>query len=554
MTATLKLRDYQREALDSLRTAWGIGQILRAAVVLPTGLGKTVIFAELCREAVREGRKPVILVHREELAQQAADKLRTVDPTLTVGIVKAERDELDADVLVCSVPTLARSPRIERVVRSLPPADRRLIVVDECHHSAAATWVRVLRDLGSFTAAPTAGFTATLSREDSKHLGDVWEKVVYTRDILYGIRRGFLTDVRGLQITVEDLDLSTVAKSRGDYQEGALGEAMLRSDAGTIIADAVKEHAPDRPSVLFAPTVQTTKVFAEDLNEAGVRTEVITGETPNDERRAIFKRHATGETQVLSNCMVLTEGWDAPHTSCAIIARPTQASGLYVQMVGRVLRPFPGKPDALVLDVVGVTNRHALATIATLTKSKVVVEDGETLAEAAARAEAEQKAIEQGKPADAVRAAGELAAIEVDLFHGSSSVWLQTYAGTWFIPTKDWTFFLWPQNGSGLWNLGRKPTWRNRQAGRGGWIREGLEIGYAMAIGEAEAAEVDPSVSQKSASWRRKSNKPSDAQLEQVARYSLPYVEGMNKSEVSDLISIHYASRDLDPKRKPTRP
>jgi superfamily II DNA or RNA helicase len=550
MTATLKLRDYQREALDSLHTAWGIGEILRAAVVLPTGLGKTVIFAELCREAVRNGDRPVILVHREELATQAADKLRTVDPSLTVGIVKAERREYDADVYVCSVPTLATGTRTEELLRYLPPADRRLIVVDECHHSAAPTWTRVLRDLGSFTAARTAGFTATLSREDSRHLGDVWEKVVYTRDILYGIRRGFLTDVRGLAVTVDDLDLSTVAKSSTDYREGALGEALLQSGAGEIIADAVKEHAPDRPGVLFAPTVQTTKVFAEDLNEAGISTEVITGETPSEDRAAIFKRHRTGETQILSNCMVLTEGWDAPHTSCAIIARPTQASGLYVQMVGRVLRPFPGKADALVLDVVGVTNRHALATIATLTKSKITPEDGESLAEAEARHDAEQKAIDAGKPADAVRAAGALAAVEVDLFHGSKSVWLQTYAGTWFIPTKEWTFFLWPENGSGLWKLGRKPTWRNKHS-KGGWIREGLDLGYAMAIGEAEAAEVDASISQKSASWRRKSNKPSDVQLAEVARLGLRgYHEDMNRAEVSDLISVYYASRDLDIRKR----
>lgn len=543
---SLKLRPYQTEAGDALERAWSEG-VTRAAVVLPTGMGKTVIFAHLIARHVGRGGVVILLVHREELAQQAAAKLRTVDPSLRVGIVKAERDETDADVLVCSVPTLARPARLERVLRAIR-GRRRLVVVDEAHHATAATWRSTLAALGSFDGVPTAGFTATMTRHDSGHLGDVWEKVVYSRDILFGIRSGYLTDVKGKRVTVDDFDLASVAKSRGDYSEGGLGEALLASGAGEIIAESYVEHAKDRPGVLFAPTVDTATVFAEDLTDAGIPAETITGTTPNEERRDIFARHRSGETQVLSNCMVLTEGWDAPHTSCAVIARPTQAAGLYTQMVGRVLRPFPGKDDALVLDVVGATAMHALRSLIDLTKSKIPeIGEGETLAEAVARHEAEQEAREAGKPADAVRAAGELATIEVDLFHGSDSVWLKTYAGTWFIPTRSWTYFLWPENGSGLWKLGRKPTWSNR-LGKGGWVREGLELGYAMAIGEAEAADVDPSVSQKAASWRRKSNKPSAAQMGQVERYGLPYVEGMNKSEVSDLISVHYASRDLDPR------
>jgi superfamily II DNA or RNA helicase len=550
VTAKLALRKYQHEALDALHAGWDDG-LLRLAVVLPTGLGKTVIFAELCRDAVAQGQKPVILVHREELAQQAADKLRSVDPSLRVGIVKAERREYDADVLVCSVPTVARDARMVELIRHLPPVPRRLIVVDECHHAAAPTWVRALQDLGAFDGAQTAGFTATMTREDSRHLGDVWQKIVYSRDILFGIRHNppYLTDVKGKRVTVDDFDLASVAKSRGDYQEGALGEALLSSGAGEIIAESYVEHAKDRPGVLFAPTVQTAQLFAEDMNDAGIPTETIIGTTPNEERQEIFARHREGKTQVLSNCMVLTEGWDAPHTSAAIIARPTQAAGLYVQMVGRILRPYPGKADALVLDVVGATAMHALKTIATLTESKVpTIEDGETLAEAVARHDAEEEAREAGRPADAVRAAGELAVTDVDLFHGSSSVWLQTYAGTWFIPTRDWTFFLWPENG-GLFKLGRKPTWRNSKV-KGGWLREGLDLGYAMAIGEAEAAETDVSISKKTASWRRKSNKPSEPQRAECVRLKLVIPEGANRAEVSDIISIHYASRDLDIRRK----
>lgn len=550
MTARLTLRLYQTETIDAFEEGWADGYV-RLASVLPTGMGKTVVFAELIARAKRDGRVPLVLVHREELAAQAADKIRSVDPSLSIGVVKAGRDELDADVLVCSVPTLANPARMARLLDRIA-GRKRLVVVDECHHAAAPTWSKVLHELGCFSdsdLALAAGFTATMTREDSRHLGDIWQKVVpkVRHDILYGIDNGYLTDVRGKAVTVDDFDLASVARSRGDYQEGALGEALIASGAGEVIAEAYGEHAADRPGVLFAPTVDSANVFADDLNDAGIRTEVITGKTPNSDRLDIFARHRTGETQILSNCMVLTEGWDAPHTSCAVVARPTQSAGLYVQMVGRVLRPFPGKADALVLDVVGASRMHALRSIVDLTKSAVEIVGDESLAEAVARRRAEEEAERAGKPADAVRAAGQLAAVEVDLFHRSPSVWLQTYAGTWFIPTKLWTFFLWPEHDSGLWKVGRKPTWQNRGE-KGGWLREGLELGYAMAWGEAEASDEDASIANKSASWRRKSNMPSDAQLGMLAKFGIPFDETTNKSKASDLISIHFASRDLDPK------
>lgn len=546
MSVRLALREYQTEALDALDERWNAGD-LRVAVVLPTGMGKTVIFAELIARAMREGRRPIVLVHREELAAQAAEKIHAVAPDLRIGIVKAHRDETDADVIVASVPTLARPARMAKLLDALG-LGKRLVVVDECHHAAARTWRQILEDLGCWHETRTAGFTATMSREDERHLGDIWQSAHARHDILYGIDHGYLTDVRGKRVTIDDLDLATVAKSSTDYREGALGTALIESGAGPVLAEAYVEHASDRPGVLFAPTVDTAVEFADDLNTAGIRTEVITGETPNELRLDMFRRHRTGETQVLSNCMVLTEGWDAPHTSCAVIARPTQAAGLYVQMVGRVLRPYPGKTDALVLDVVGITGMHALRSIVDLSKSKVEIHDDETLSQAVARELAEEEAERAGQPVDKIRAAGQLAAVEVDLFHRSESVWLRTYGGIFFVPTKMWTFFLWPQQGTDLWNVGRKPTWQNRGAGRGGWVREGLDLGYAMAYGEAEAAAEDPSVSKKSASWRRKSNPPSDAQIGQCARFNVTIPEGANRSEVSDLISIHFASRDLDPK------
>jgi len=370
----LKLRPYQREALDALDNAWsgarrpsGTGVVTRPAVVLPTGMGKTVIFAELIARALSKKQRPLILVHREELAKQAAEKIHSAVPGASIGIVKADRNETGADIIVGSVQTLAKPARREQV------RDIGLGIVDECHHAAARTWRETMAYFGAWDRTPWAGFTATMSRSDGGHLGDIWEEVVIKRDIMDGIRGGYLVNVKGKRIKVMDLDLDEVKRSRGDMQAGDLGDAMMDADAGNTIAKACREHAADRQGVIFAPTVPTAYQFAQDMRDAGFTCEVIEGDTPEDERTAIYERYRTGATQWLSNCMVLTEGWDAPWSSCAVIARPTESAALYIQMVGRVLRPWAagGKTDALVLDVVGVSERHRLATMADLTTSPV---------------------------------------------------------------------------------------------------------------------------------------------------------------------------------------
>jgi superfamily II DNA or RNA helicase len=533
MSATLKLRDYQEEALGGI--AVQLRKYNRVAVVLPTGMGKTVVFAHLIKATVEAGHRAIVLVHRDELVNQAVDKIGSVMPGVQVGVVKAERNEITHAVIVASVQTLTRERRRAAFDRDT----FGVIIVDEAHHAAAKTWIEVLEHLGAWPdanghATPTVGFSATLAREDGKGLGDVWQRVAYKKDILEGIVKGHLVDVKGRQVTVDGLDLAEVARSRGDYQDGALGDALEASGAGEIIAQSYLEHAADRQGVLFAPTVSTAYAFAADLNAAGVVTEVIVGTTPPEDRKLIYKRYKEGEVQVLSNAMVLTEGWDAPWASCAVIARPTGAAGLYTQMVGRVLRPWPGKTVALVLDVVGVSSRIKLRSLVDLSETGVAPEPGETMGEAWERHQRER-----GKAKS--RITGTVASSDVDLFDRSHSAWLRTYAGVWFIPTKTDYVFLWPQ-GDELWNVGRKAA-----QGRGGeWVQSGLTLEYALAWGEQVADEIDPSIARKTSSWRRAGNTPTDAQMAIVARNRLSYVEGMSRSDVSNMISIHFASMTFD--------
>ena len=527
--AGLKLRPYQRDAIDALHNEWQA--VDRTAVVLPTGFGKTVVFSHLIAEAQAKGTRVLVLVHREELAEQAKAKLRSVAPNLTVGIVKAERNEVDRDVIVASVQTLARPARREALYGI------GMIVVDECHHAVAKTWIEVLTHFGAFKdedATKTVGFTATLTRDDGKGLGDVWQSVAFEKDIMYGIEHGYLCDVRGQQVTVDGFDLATIARSRGDYAEGALGDALEASGAGEVIAEAYNEHAKGKRGILFAPTVSSAETFAEDLIAAGIPTEVVTGETPSEDRKLMYKRFANGDTQVLANCMVLTEGFDAPHAEVAVIARPTQSAALYTQMVGRVLRPFPGKDDALVLDVVGISGRHKLRSLTDLFETEV--KDGETTAQARERLEKEAR--ERGEK---VKIAGKRSSALVELFENSHSAWLRTRAGVWFIPVRGGQVVLW-QDADDTWRVGTK---LDRQVGT--WALTGLTFEYAMAHGESIAADIDPSVSSKSSAWRR--TKPSEAQVALALKMKLASPEeitAMRKGALSDLLSIAFASRALD--------
>lgn len=537
----LTLRPYQIEALEAIETAG----VQRAAVVLPTGMGKTVIFAELIARRVAASHRPLVLVHRDELAKQAAEKIHALAPHLSIGIVKAERDQhgSEFDVVIASVQTLGRASRRARI-----PHERfDTIIVDECHHATAPSYVDIMTHFGAFTRdsdTTAVGFTATLERGDGVGLGDVWQKVVIRRDVLDGIRGNHLVDVRGRAVTVDGLDLATVARRGGDYADNSLGDALESSGAGKVVADAYVEHASNRQGVLFAPTVRAAYHFADALNAAGITAATIEGGTAIEDRELIYKKYREGEIQVLSNCMVLTEGWDAPWCSCAVIARPTSSTPLYVQMVGRILRPWPGKTDALVLDVVGIAGKLRLASIPDLSTTEVRPEQGESMLEALER--------EGHSVTERRTITGELASHEVDLFGESTSAWLKTRGGVWFIPTRTGYFFLWPEiDGGDLWKIGRSHSQyqlkaRPGQVTEAGWVRKGLPIEYAMAFTEQAATEADPSVSQRTASWRTRKGGPSEAQQGLMARLGIEVHDLMTKSEASDALSIAYASKILD--------
>jgi superfamily II DNA or RNA helicase len=362
----LELRDYQERALANIDQAEREG-VRRPLVVHPTGTGKTVTFGAAVDRRRDKGRS-LIMVHRDELASQTIQKLGWQAPELSTGLVKAEANEVGADVVVASVQTGHRDARLAQLLESQEKyGPFGTIIVDEAHHAPAPSWTKMLTGLGAFNPyGPLAvGFTATPERDNGKTLG-VWEKVVDYMSIREAIYEGHLVPILPAVVVETEMDMTHVRKTGGDYSDGDLGREIEESGAIAQMADAVVQHAADRKGVAFLPTIRTSELLADALRARGIRAEHVDGATPTEERRAILARLKTGETQWVTNCAVLTEGFDEPSISCVLVGRPTRFHGLYVQMVGRGTRLAPGKRDLLVIDIVGASQRHELVGVVDL--------------------------------------------------------------------------------------------------------------------------------------------------------------------------------------------
>jgi len=542
LTETLQPRPYQAECIRTVLDAVANGA-RRPACVLPTGAGKTVIFSHLARHWNEYGfsGRILILVHRDELVRQTVDKLTQIAPALKVGIVQGKQDEhVDCHVIVASVQTVRNLYRLDNVTES---GEIGLVIVDECHHATAESYVTVMNALGCFnpeSRTVAVGFTATLSRSDSKSLADVWESVIFKMDILDMIPE-YLTDVSGKMVTVDGFSLADVAMRGGDYAAGSLSEALLSADAPDFIADAYMEHAADKPGVVFTPSVATAEAFSDALSRRGIVAEVVTGAMDKETRRRVLRDAHEGRVQVLVNCMVLTEGFDWPRAEVAVIARPTTSAALYVQMVGRVLRKYPGKTKALVLDIVGASQEHRLATLADLTSKRIIgLQEGESLIEAVRREQKDQNPLLRDYA---------VTYEDVDLFQRSYAMWLQTNEGVWFVSTSTHVFFLWPGSEPDSYSVGKKPIRpRDKDGNRltGGWLHKDVPLEAAKQWAEQEAVFEDHTVATRTASWRRRREPATEGQIRYASRLGLKVPEGVTKRDISDMIDIAVASRLLD--------
>lgn len=328
-----ELRDYQKECIATIE-AQPPGSYL---VQLPTGAGKTVVFTSIPRKG-----RVLVLAHREELVFQPAKYY-----DCTVGFDIAERKSHGEEVVIASVQSLVR--RLDR----FKPDDFDMIITDECQHAPSATYRRIYNH---FSPRLHIGFSATPVRGDHVRLDDIYSKIIFQRDIKWGIQHGYLSDIYCLRVNI-GYDLSKVRTRMGDYAPGELEEAM--EGTADAIAEAYQKYAKGA-TLIFSVSVRQANEIASRIPGSVV----VTGETKD--RADIIQRFTDGLIPCIVNVMVFTEGTDIPRVETVIVARPTQSESLYTQMVGRGLRLYPGKEKLTLIDCVGVTGRASLCTAPTL--------------------------------------------------------------------------------------------------------------------------------------------------------------------------------------------
>lgn len=350
----MELRPYQQKAKDAVFEQWDNG-IRKTLLVLPTGCGKTIVFAKVTEDCVRKGDRVLILAHRGELLDQAADKLKKTTG-LNSAIEKAESSCLGSwfRVVVGSVQTLMREKRLGQ----FPEDYFNTIIIDEAHHCISDSYQKVLKH---FPEAHVLGVTATPDRGDMRNLGQYFESLAYEYTLPKAIKEGYLTPIKALTIPLK-IDMSGVSVQAGDFKASDIGTALDPYLEG--IAQEMQKYCADKKTVVFLPLVKTSQKFRDVLNNYGFQAAEVNGDS--QDRAEILSDFESGKYNVLCNSMLLTEGWDCPSVDCVVVLRPTKVRGLYCQMVGRGTRLSPGKEHLLLLDFLWHTERHELCHPASL--------------------------------------------------------------------------------------------------------------------------------------------------------------------------------------------
>jgi DNA repair protein RadD len=348
----LSLRNYQEAGVSQIRLEY-MQQRRRVLFVLPTGGGKSLVFCYIAEQAAKRGNRIAVLVHRQELVDQTSRTLTELG--VAHGVIAAGyRQDLSHGVQVASVQTLAR--RLHTV-----PADFfQLLIVDEAHHAVAGSWSKLI---DHYSAAKVLGVTATPSRLDGRGIGDKFETMVLGPDAAWLESQGYLAPARYFIPPGMGIDWAGLKHRGGDIDERDAARAIMahqQAIAGPVTQ--YQAHLAGSTAIAFCCTVEHAQLVARGFNEAGISAAVLDGTLDRLTRRRRIQALGTGEIKVLTSCQVISEGTDVPSVGGCLLLRPTDSLSLYLQQVGRCLRPSPGKSHAVILDMVGNVAKHGFHT------------------------------------------------------------------------------------------------------------------------------------------------------------------------------------------------
>lgn len=519
----LNLFPYQREAADAVHAAYRTGT-RRPGIAMATGGGKTVVFSKIIEES---GERALVIAHRKEIIEQAAQKVGYVIDPADVGIVMGDRNQFDAPVVVASIQTIANPRRLARL------GTFGLVVVDECHHASSPSYVETLGRLGVGQGMTTKalGVSATWDRADGLGLDHVFDEIVYTVGIEHLIASGHLADIRALTIETE-LDTAGVAgNGSGDFNAEALSRRIVDSDYADTLAHAVLEHALDRTCLVFAPNVRTADLFRDALRAIGIAAESVNGETPRPVREGIVSDLRSGRLRAVVNCGVFTEGTDLPIVDCVVMGRPTASRALYQQMAGRGLRRYPGKHDCLILDLVGNTGRLPLQTRASLLGW--TPKPGTREIASFRQAIADPDGVLGGPEVKGVLGqAFRQQAQPVDLIDRERLAWAQLDISTFSLPAGEQGQVVIRQEPAGTYEVLQFGRDRSRRE-----LGRGLDVGYAQGVAEAFVVEAGAeTLVNPQARWRTRKEPATGKQLAALDRWRIAYEPGITKVEASELL------------------
>ncbi len=506
----------------------------RALVVLPTGGGKTIVFADIAR---RLGLNTLIIAHRQELLQQAAEKFHLIDPMAIIGQVGAGRHEWGAPITVASVQTISRPEHLKK----LKLFGYDLVIVDEVHHVCSESYRCVLDALAD---AFVLGVTATPDRLDKLRIEDILGEPIFSASIIDMVEQGYLSNLRAIAIpTATSLD--DLHTQDGDFKLDELEVAVDTPDRNARIVTAYKKHCNGRQGLCFAVTIAHAQHLAETFKAFGVCASLVSGETPTEERKQILHDYERGTLQVLCNCGVLSEGYDCPQTSCILMARPTKSRALYVQAIGRGTRLAPGKTDCIILDITDNCLKHRLEPLTLSQAIDLSLKDGESIKEAKEREEQERlsgELIEARERTTKVTKRG--SDLEVNLL--ARMDWKRKSNGVYSLEvgTNKHRIVLLPsESTTGYYSVWAKlaPDFKMQQ-----WLTdaplEWAQMHAEMKAKLLQSSEKNLKLVDSNAPWR--ANPASHKQIYKLRQFGIPFTDDITSGEASDLIGKAIAERE----------